>query len=382
MKDHMEYVIKNFRNGYFDQLMGDTAKGAQIEQDFLITNSAINDSGRFNKDNPEDVASQRIANVKNLNSYMSKKVSLGTSIHLPNEWINPISYQYLAPIKESFIAGKDPNNALEGMFVLDPEMKSYLVNAMPNVQQRETMRIVAQASKETPKEFLQEVILANQTRADFSTLKIKDIKETKLRTLVQSELSDILDFNYRNGNATTMLGQSVGTPNGEQIIQGGQQRQAGLVDAAINYVKYKAIQKNDFEMDHVDSYISQFKNNIGTTYDIISGYDYSINNRNLGISLSKSEADLLANHAIMLAMQRIKGNASESEFMSMLDRNPLFMTIDQYNNIVVTDVKSKSVIYHMPFTKSFLDAAIHHKKMDFENRPKYPETLVGFRHEV
>jgi len=360
--DHMNYIIENLNHGNYVQIVGDTVKGAQNNQQFQVNASAINDGGVYNPNNPVDAAKQEAANVKNLNDYVSGNVAIGVASHYPNEWIKPFHPQFIKPITDSFVAGADPTNAIKAMTVTTPANKAYLVNSMPNLQQQEVMRIVSLAGNNTPPGFLKDWIVANQKGQDYSPLKVDGLKDAKLRASIESNLGDVLQYMYRNGNATTMVGQQINNPGGDPILQSGQARQAGFIEASMNYIKKKAIENQDYAMSNADTYVSDLKRNIGTTHDLVTGWNYQFNNKNLDMKLTKEEADAVAQSAMTHALDRVKQNHTEAEYQSALDSNPLFMTIDQYNNIVVTDTKSKSVIYHMPFNASFVHAAVEERK--------------------
>lgn len=352
----LEYIVKNFTNGYYPQMMNGTVLGAQASQDFQQTASAIEQNYKSNDPRFEQ------ANAKNLNQYTSSMASIGISAHLPSEFIQPFHEQFLAPVKESLSVGGDPSKAVTAMHVLNPENKAYLVNSMPTSRDQEVMRVVAGKSDYTPPGFLKDMVQFNQKGLSFNDLKVDGVKDTKIRAKIETSLADYLDFQFANGNATTMGNTPISTIGGPAILKNGQNRRAAATESFMNYVKGKAIEHGDFELNHVDDYISDLKKNMTTTYDLKSGYNYQINNKNLGHDLSKEEADAVASWAIVHALDRVKAGRSEADYYARLDKNPLFMTIDQYNNIVVMDQKSRSILYHIPYSSGFLTEALHANK--------------------
>jgi hypothetical protein len=382
MKGRLEYMIQRFKSGNYNEIISDTVMGANIEQQRQLELTVINDGQTYNTSTPEGQQQAYYANTQSYNNYINKKIALGIAMHLPAEWIQPFDQQFANTIKASFKPNGDYNATIENIRTLAPEQRVYAINTVSKPNQQESLRTVTLARQSNSIEFLQDMIIANQEGINFDVLKLKDTQsDMKLKTAITSELSEIYDFQIRNGNSTTMLNKNIGSYGEGQTEQGGLQRISGMTEAAVNYVKFQAIKNNDLEMRNADKYIRNMVKEMNIGYDIKSGLNYSFNNTNLVMELSNRDASYVAQFAIKHAKERLKEHTSESQFVDILDRNPLFMTIDQFNNIIVTDTKTKSIIYTIPFSANFVEAALHeHEKEKQEYKENFPSPFsVPFR---
>jgi len=339
----LQHILNGFNSGNYAQIIAQTPQGQAILKDYARNYNSIDPRAAYN-------------------DYISRSVQLGHAMHIDNHFIQPIPNDLKSAAQASFIQGADPDVLLQALEKHDPHNKVYLAASLKKPLQQEVAYTAGLLQDHTDPAFLRQLISANQTGQDFSTINIantkdSDVSNKALKNVVVAKLhearSDI--FNY--------LDQS-GDPS----------RTLAVVNMAMNYAKYQGLIHNDIALKNINDYLQSFTDHFSKAYQIASGPYYSFNLNTL--NLTPGEAGRLADHVRNEAYHALgfhratsttegdmqKGRHEMLNHISAffnLDRNPLTITNTPDGLIIATD-SAGNVIYSQLFTDSLVTYA--HRK--------------------
>lgn len=331
----------------------DTPQGQAITAEYMSKVNIARDSvwlGQGERDQMEKKAA---------NEYMSDVINYGRAIGAPSDIVQPFDAATIAAQQSYFNPGADAKTAINKMKDLSAENGAYLAYGMKKPNQQQVM-LMANIIGDDKQGLMRQMVYANQNNTDFSVLNYdkSNITESKLKAKIVSQLSDVNNF----------LGHQ---PQGSKAIE-------GVYDAALNMVKYLAVANGDLTLKNSGSYINDAIATVKGAYKFESGSFYSFNTARQ--PMSSSDANAIAGYAREQAINRMRGDASEEQIMEAVDRNPLFVSMDESGEVNVIDSEGE-VRWKQPYTEVLLGNARLEKTVTtreiHENRAKYPAYVGG-----
>lgn len=321
--------LNNIKNGNMLSLMANDPQGNGILQNFNQSNAAINNIATFS---PE----QRAAALnQNKDHFTNQAVSWAQARNIPSESIQPISSADVATTASSFVLGGHPENALVVMSHYSKQNQAYVANSQKEPGQRIILQAISYAPNDISPEDKLDLIAANQKGRKFLSQEKGKLegapKDSELLTRVYANLVDSMKTIQRNYD-----------PQQAQTLT------KAMVDSTLNLARYKAEKQSNSNMQakgiNTDVFDTQWHKYVDDASSIYmkafqsqSGTNYIVNPQQLLQPLTNTDLDALASYAINKGYERLKGNRSDAEVMSAIERNPLTMSISPTNQLEAID---------------------------------------------
>lgn len=350
------HVLNNFvnsiDNGDFLSSINNTVMGSKATQQWIEEKAAIQNHVSYvltNEGQAEDIATKENAAD---NKYMQNLAATANGMHIDPNKMRVILPNIMNDISSSFTTGGDPNQAINQVSRLDKNLIGYMANQTGDPIQKEVMYGIGLGHYNNMKpQFMQDVIAANQAgrSSDFTVLKGEDkISDATILTMIKSNTPDII-------NQLTISGGSKAAS-----------RVSGFTQAALNYVKYQALQSGDLNISDAKKYVKEFSEQMGTAYNI--------SNRSHGLfnlsqtQISRANQDILQAFAISKATQTFLGSDEDNlENKAGLFKTDFNVYINETNHLIVKD-NSGNTFYDVPYSDELLNTAKNRFKMTEEQQ--------------
>lgn len=334
-------VLKNWQNAInknYLQAYGMTPKGRQVMQNFSQQRESIANSSL----SPQQKQSQF---NQLLNSTITQAIHYGKATNIPAEKIKPVPPEIEGPIQNMFSSGGDVKSGLETLDGLDTQNITFAANQMATPAQQEIIHAAGLLKNTAYAGMSGAFITANQVGNDYSQLKSENSQGKLTTQAFQSNLDAEMDSNATMKAIRQHL----------SISPGGSLRVPALRKSVENYVKYLAMQHNDYSGDHLQDYVNKATQMVGAAYQITTGSNFSFVDGELGLTLPQSKA--LAAYMTNKATEAILVNtASKGQAEANLDMNHLRITNTPDGQLLITDANGNAA-YKEPVTQSLIGTA-------------------------
>lgn len=349
------YLNKLKSGDYLGAIQG-TPGGGAILHDYVARNAAIDNAAVSDQDKGK-------FKLDNLNNMVDRAAAYGEGHHMPNEVIQPIPAPIVADVENGFKQGSDPTVVLSTLGQFNKQNQTYLANAMKNPDQRLIVQSLAFSGNNIKPSDKLDFIAANQEGREFVNKELTGgVKDKDIANRVYANLS----------NQLKLIGQNYD-------YQQAQALQNSMINTTVKYAKYLAQKDNNLTMESKWSdtigaatwkkYVDKASEIYATSFQQMSGTNYSINPNQLPIPVTKGELDVLADYAINQGYDYLRQGRKSFEYESAIGRNPLKMVLSPTNQIQAVDANGK-VYYSTPFTANLLSHAQEDAKKRLEEKRK------------
>jgi len=282
-------------------------------------------------------------------AHMDSGIAMAETQHMSLELTNPIHKDIVNDAKTSFNMGADPSMLIDKMKYLKGNQRPYLAKQFDNKKQMGVGLAIANGlDNNGSTEFQKNMILANQSGIDYQSLNVKEdgtpkTIDSNIRLLIQSAIPDAL---------SSLSVQK----NGKDLVD-------GTVESGVNYIKYMAIKNNDFQLKHINDYVKDYKNEMGKSYDMATGYNYRFNRSQLNLPNREYEtlSNGVINSAIKYVRSRNKGWTDEDQ-QNYVGNSVFNVSLSPFNKVVVSDQVGNII-----FSTQYSNQLLAHAKQDKES---------------
>ena len=338
------------KGGMYADFVASTPAGARAYTDFNRKRAAIDKTVFTSLGHITPEQQKQAAQIKNLNDLWSNLNGIGIGMDVPDQYRNVIQSQYTTPIKNTFTLGADPSSAINMISLFDKRNLPYAAQAMPKVRQYLTVYETGHLIGKADAGFLSSFWKSQQDGIDYKNLQTDKtgMSNDKIKDAVNPALTNINDYLSR-------------LPNGTQLA-------SASTEKAVRYVKYQALVHSDPTFAHMSDYISEYANNISRAYQPISTYNYLID-QNV-IPLQKSQADIVAAHALNMTYKKMRGYMNDEEFKESISRNAPFVISTPTGRLTVVDQYGRAIADkngHAAFDEFYSEGLLRKAERDDES---------------
>lgn len=336
--------MKDLNAGYFWEVQGHTTLGAQAINEWNHEKDAIEKSVSYELSTSGQIAMREKLMADANNKFIDQGVSIGEASHMDPRLIRPIPREISNQVQSVFELQGDPSQATQAISRLRQRNRGYLASQMKQGRQKEVINAIGLGyDNNMSREFQKALISANKNNMDYSALKVEDREsDATIRTQLANNVSDIIKHISSSGGAE------------------GVNRTNDFITAGLNYVKYRAMQSQDFEISDLNSYVDEFSEEMQNAYNISSRGYGSINLNQ--INLSNADQDILQSYVYNEAKSNYMGeHAGDIRFEAGWSKQDITVFVDPTNHVVAVD-SSGMPLFYAPYSDHLLAAAKHHYK--------------------
>lgn len=320
-KNYLDYVMTEFKNGNYLEMIGKTPAGGAINQNYMNNQAALDQSFKSGLMDENQYATNTFVNK---NSMVQQNISYARGHHIPNAYVQPIPQKEIAVVQNAFNLNQQPEDALNILRKYNKTNQMYVANALMNPNQRVITQAISLNDSLIKPTDKMELIAANQDGRTYETLNLEKngITDSWITTKIVHNLKDQMGLmNTHNGN------------------QNGQLLQKSMVDTTVKYAKYLAAKNNDLipSTTSFSKYVDQATAVYKNAYEIKSNTNYKVNPKNLPFPVSDQQLSVLAYYAIKKGNEYISKDQNLARTYAANDTNPLTMTITPTNQVIAQD---------------------------------------------
>lgn len=348
-KNGLGRYIDGLKNGEFLDVMGRTAAGNTIMNDYNARNSAINTTYAYSPEGKQQ------ALMENQDRMVNGMVALGHATHTPSEYIQPIPKTDVATAQSGFQAGSNPVNVLNVIGKYSKQNQGYLANSMKDPEQR---MIVLGAS-------LSGTNVATQDKLDFITANQSGMPESQKSS---RDLSKEIDGATTDKTLMTRIYSNLKEPIGFVNHNYDQNQAIALQDAmlktTLKTAHYLAQKNGDLGMTgDWKKYVDQASKFYTSSLQQKSGTNWVVNPNQMEHPLSNPELDIIADYAIANGNDYLHNSLGAERYNQMRGRGALKMIMTPTNDVQAVTPQGE-VAFSIPYTTNL----VHHAKEEMRKR--------------
>lgn len=352
-RNALEQYVNNLKTGNYLEVMDRDPQGSAILNDFNSRNAAIQNTYAYS---PEG---KQAALLQNKNDMINAAVSWGDGRHIPNDLVQPIPQSDVANIENGFKLGQNPANILSILGTYNKQNQPYVAQAMKNPNQKMVLQAVSLAPDSLnglvkPQDKIDFIAANQEGRATTIKGLATETKEKELYSRVYTILAPQLQ----------MLSQHYDREQAPIL-------QNAMINTTVKYANYLAQLDNNSALTDKSTFLvgtSSWKGYVDKAASIYqnafqqtSSTNYSVNQNQLPIPVSKGQLDLIANYAINKGQDYLKAGRPDFEYQQAIGRNPLKMVLSPTNEVQAVDGNGK-VYFSTPFSTRLIALATEDAK--------------------
>lgn len=350
--NYLKNRYQRLADGDFLNEVKNTSQGQMIYKQSMLGKRVI--------ENSEDIPAEQKPYLLMKNEMEEKQgyLNLWTALHGDNRYVNLFTQAEMAPVKQAFTLGENPELAIQKINTTPKELLPYMAESMGNGKQRFIVSVIGQAGNAISQGFPADMIYANQQGFQSKTLQPdKEINtRKKMEGLIYTDASVSDALNY--------ISHLPFDPTLEK--EKGYSPASSAIESMTNYVLYQGDKNADFNLTNSQGYVSLLSSNIKKSYDIYQSNNMMFNRSTL--NLEDSDLNDVGHYVLNQAYQKIAdetGKDRDLAYRDLVDRQPL-MVINLPNNVItVIDSATRQQvlgkdgrpIFEEQFTRNLLHSA-------------------------
>lgn len=362
----LKSFYRRLENGDFLNVIQQTTQGQRIQNESIANARAIQNNAQYSNDQKSVMLRQNADNEK------QQYINLWEGLHGDPQYVKLMKPMEMAPYKQAFVLGGDPDLLIKSIRGTDPSLMPYIADAMPESHQQAVVSMIWQAGNSLSQGLASDMVYANQK--DFVP-KIVGDKESGAPTI--KKIDKLLTVNNDVANALKYINILPYDP--KLAAKKGSNVPRATIESLRNTVIFQAERAGDYSVNQASKYINKMGVNLAHAYDIYTD-THGIFNRST-LKLDDHSLSSISSYATSEAYNHLKETMPITEFMDLVDRQPLMAVNTPNNHIAVINSvtgqlaldKKGHPLFDKPYTENMLSAAKHH--VDQENYANYLKIL-------